>query len=185
MSKQSDSVKRWRKLCKTRIIESMGGRCCVCNYNKCDWSLALHHLDPSQKDFSFGKIRANPKNWESIVLEIRKCVLVCHNCHSEIHAGVTSVPLDAPRFNEKFFNYRDLKNTLEEVLSPCPICGKLKSIALKNCSLICSGKSQYKVNWDLINLVEELKNKSIVKLAKELGCSDAAVHKRLKKLGLK
>jgi len=34
-------------------------------------------------------------------------------------------------------------------------------------------------------LNEELKTKSIVKLAEELGCSDGAIHKRLKKIGLK
>jgi len=34
-------------------------------------------------------------------------------------------------------------------------------------------------------LIKELKTKSVVQLSEELGCSDAAIHKRLKKLGLK
>jgi hypothetical protein len=184
MSKQSEAVKKWRTNCKRRIIVAMGGSCCCCGYNKCDKALALHHLDPSQKDIAFGAIRANPKNWNSIVEELRKCVLVCHNCHSEIHAGIRDVPSNAPKFDETFADYKALENKPEE-LSACPVCGKLKPICFKNCSLECSGRSKYKVDWDNINLTEELKMKSIVQLSEELGCSDAAIHKRLKKLGLK
>jgi hypothetical protein len=70
--------------------------------------LALHHLDPSQKDLSLSAIRANPKNWETIVKELRKCVLVCHNCHSEIHAGVREVVNNAARFDEKYLDYKKI-----------------------------------------------------------------------------
>lgn len=184
MSKQSDKVKRWRKNCKARIITAFGGKCCVCGYDKCQRSLALHHIDPNEKDFSFGQIRANPKNWSNLVEELRKCVLVCHNCHCEIHENLIDVPSNAPRFNENFADYKSLEEKIEE-LTPCLICNKMKPAYLKNCSYECSAKSKYKVDWDSINLQEELKTKSIVKLAEELGCSDGAIHKRLKKLGLK
>jgi len=184
MSKQSEKVKRWRKSCKARIIEAMGGSCCVCGYNKCQASLAMHHLDPKLKDFGFGKVMANPQNWASLIEELRKCVLVCNNCHGEIHDGSASVPLNAPRFNETFSSYKDLEK-VEEVLSPCPVCKKMKRAFLKNCSLDCARRSKYKVDWDNINLIEELKTKSIVKLAEEIGCSDGAIHKRLRKLRLK
>jgi hypothetical protein len=185
MSKQSEAVKKWRHNCKNRVIASMGGKCCICGYNKCFASLALHHLDPSEKDFSFGSIRANPKNWASLVVEIRKCVLVCHNCHNEIHVGMAVVPFDAPRFDESFEDYKSLEEKAEKILTPCPICGKLKPSHLVNCSLECAGRSRYKVDWDKLDLVNELKTKSIVQLAEEIGCSDAAIHKRLRKLGIK
>jgi hypothetical protein len=184
MSKQAEAVKKWRRSCKERIITAMGGKCCVCGYRKCFAALALHHLDPSQKDFSFGKIRANPKSWEVIVAEIRKCVLVCHNCHSEIHVGMAVVPSNAPRFDEAFADYKSLESE-EKILTPCPVCGILKPAHLVNCSLECAGRSRYKVDWDHIDLAEELKIKSVVELAEELGCSDAAIHKRMKKVGLK
>jgi len=185
MSKNSEAVKRWRRNCKNRIIVSLGGKCCVCGYDRCQEALALHHLDPSQKDFSFGAIRANPKNWQALVAEIKKCVLVYHNCHSEIHAGLIEVPVNAPRFNEDFEDYKSLEEKIEELLTPCPICGKLKPEHLKHCSRECSGRSRYKVDWDKVDLEIELKTKSIVELAEQLGCSDGAIHKRLKKLGLK
>jgi hypothetical protein len=51
MSKNSDHVKRWRENTKDRIIESMGGGCCVCGYNITHRSLALHHINPMDKKY--------------------------------------------------------------------------------------------------------------------------------------
>ena len=120
MSKQSEKVKRWRFSCKERIITAMGGKCCICGYNKCQASLALHHLDPTQKDIGLGAIRANPKSWETIVQELRKCVLVCNNCHGEVHFSLAEVPVDAPRFNEAYADYK-LLEAEEKELTPCPV----------------------------------------------------------------
>ena len=184
MSKQSEKVKLWRRRTKERIIFAMGGKCCVCGYNKCQSALALHHLDPSKKDIGLGAIRANPQSWDVIVKELRKCILVCHVCHCEIHEGIIEVPESAPKFDESFVDYKKLEEN-KDILTPCPVCGKMKASYLKNCSLECAGRSRYKLDWDKINLQEELKNKSIVKLAEGLGCSDAAIHKRMKKLRLK
>ena len=182
MSKQSEKVKKWRKTCKTRIIKAMGGKCCICAYDRCSASLALHHLDPSKKDFGFGAIRANCKNWSALVVELRKCVLICNNCHGEVHANMTTIPNNAPKFNEDFADYKTFERELIENLNPCPVCKGPKSIHLINCSPECAHKAKRKINWDAIDLIEELKTKSIVALADELNCSDMAVRKRLKKL---
>lgn len=185
MSKQSDCVKKWRENCKLRIIEAMGGKCVICGYNKCSHALALHHLDPSKKEFPLASIRANPKNWISIIEELRKCVLLCHNCHSELHSGIINIPENCIYFNEEFIDYKKFEQKSIKLLTPCPVCGKLKSEHLKHCSKTCASKSYYKINWDNINLIEELKTKTIVKLAEEIGCSDSAIYNRLKKLNLK
>lgn len=182
MSRNSENVKKWRKTTKARIVESLGGSCCICGYNKCYDALACHHLDPSKKDLALSAIRANPKNWNTIVLELRKCILVCHNCHCEIHSNLITIPDDVPRFDELYSSYKDLLNSSkEEELNNCPICGTLKHFSKKTCSRSCAAKSQFKVNWDQINLTVEILTKSISQLARELGCSDNAIHKRLKK----
>jgi len=180
---KSDAVKRWRKNTKRRMIESMGGECCICGYSKCDSALAFHHLDPNGKDFSFGAVRASPKNWKTITDELRKCILVCHNCHSEIHEGVTEIPKSPPKFDERFVDYK--KALRESEMVECPVCGKLMAPHQKSCSYVCSAKRKFRIDWDSINLETELKTKSYVQIAGELGVSDAAVHKRVKKLGLK
>jgi hypothetical protein len=161
----------------------MGGKCVCCGYNKCTRSLALHHLDPFQKERTLGSIRANAINWGKIVEEVKKCILVCHNCHNEIHEGITEIPKNLPTFNELYSDYKELEK--HGKLDECPVCGKLKPTFKITCSRECSGKRQYKIDWDSVNLEEEIKTKSIVKISNELGCSGGAVHKRLKKLGLK
>lgn len=178
MSKQSDRVKKWRENAKIRMVEAMGGKCQICNYNKCYRSLDFHHLNPEEKDFNFGKVMAEPKAWTKIVNELKKCILLCKNCHMEVHAGMTQIPESFSTFDEKIIEKK-------EAFTPCPVCKKDKPIQNKFCSLSCSGRSKMRVDWDSIDLKEELKTKSIKKLAGELDISDISIHKRMKKLGLK
>ena len=179
MSIGSEYVKAWRRRTKDRIIQSMGGKCCVCGYNKCQSALALHHIDPSQKDFNISIIRKNMRSWSVIVKELRKCILLCHNCHCELHEGIISLPDTYAIFNEDYAEYRDVKPNL------CKMCGCKKTSNTKFCSSECKSRYLSKIDWDTIDLVKELENKSVLKLAGELGCSDNAIHKRLRKLGLK
>lgn len=58
--------------------------CCVCGYKKSAKSLHYHHLDPSIKLAGVSQIA----NMEEKLSEIEKCVLVCANCHGEIHDGL-------------------------------------------------------------------------------------------------
>jgi hypothetical protein len=102
----------WRDRTKARLREAFGGSCCICGYDKCDKALSFHHLDPSEKEFG---ISARIKKWEVLVKEAKKCIMVCQNCHSEIHAGFTEVPEDVRRFNEDFTEYKQpmTKNCIE------------------------------------------------------------------------
>lgn len=188
MKKSSENVKRWRRANKDRIVKAMGSKCCICGYNKCNSALALHHLDPSQKDFGIANIRANIKSWTKIVIELKKCVLVCNNCHSEIHDGISFVPENHATFNPEYEQYKEvrtLKIKKEKLKFTCPICGNVRLKENKTCSIDCHLKNRANKLWDSVNLEEEIKTKSIVAIAKELGCSDVAVHKRLRKLKLK
>lgn len=198
MSKQSEAVKKWRKTSKRRIIESMGGECQNCGYNKCDESLELHHTNPKEKKFGFGAIRANPKSWDKIVRELRKCILLCANCHREFHNGILELPDEYKTFNEEYVNYKgyeinkigdvvikEKKIYKKDMFDKCSICNKDKPITNKYCSLSCAGKNTRKVDWDNVNLKELLdKFKSYVAVGKHLGISDQGVKKRAKKIGL-
>jgi hypothetical protein len=66
------------------------------------------------------------------------------------------------------------------------VCGKeLYRRDQKHCSYACAERGMWKVKWDSVDLQKELQEKSVLQLSKELGVSDNAIHKRLKKLGLK
>jgi hypothetical protein len=67
---------------KKKLVDYKGGKCEKCGYNKSLRALQFHHLDPSQKDFTISGVGTLN---ESVIKELNKCILVCANCHSEIH----------------------------------------------------------------------------------------------------
>lgn len=80
---------RRRKL-KQLLIEYKGGKCILCGYNKSPWAFDLHHLDNSKKEFGLS-VRGLTRSWKKLKEEADKCVLVCSNCHREIHAGIVII----------------------------------------------------------------------------------------------
>jgi protein-arginine kinase activator protein McsA len=69
---------------KIKAVKLAGGKCSRCGYDKYYGALHFHHLDPSIKVENFSKIKMRI-NWEEYRKEIDKCILLCANCHAEIH----------------------------------------------------------------------------------------------------
>jgi hypothetical protein len=179
MSKEA--VQNWRTRTKERMIESMGGKCQCCGYDRCKAALEFHHLNMKEKEFTFSAALKNPSSWDKLVVELRKCVLLCANCHREVHHGDLVLPEGIEGFNEDFEDYK--KNTPKNLLDKCPVCGTLKSKHLKTCSRSCAAKLTGKVRWDEVDLQSLLKEYgNAEQVGKHLGVSGAAVRKRIKKL---
>jgi hypothetical protein len=70
---------------KSKCIEYKGGSCQECGYNKCDSALEFHHLNPKEKDFTISHIKLTNFG-DKVKKELDKCILVCANCHREIHS---------------------------------------------------------------------------------------------------
>lgn len=81
-----EAVRKRRRKVRLRAIEYKGGSCKICGYKKCFDALEFHHQDPFGKDFSISS-KGYTRSWERVKSELDKCVLVCANCHREIHAG--------------------------------------------------------------------------------------------------
>ena len=79
------TIERQRET-KKQAVEYKGGKCQICGYNKYFGSLDFHHLNPSTKDWHLSDFRSYCL--ENIKKEIDKCILVCSNCHGEIHGGL-------------------------------------------------------------------------------------------------
>lgn len=145
---KSEAVISWRKRTKQRILDSMGGKCSECSYDKCSDALELHHLNPTDKTFSFGGIRAYPRSWKTIVEELKKCILVCSNCHREIEAGIRTPILSRSTFNENFEEYQPLSKNSRTIKSYkydkiCLICNE-QFKAYKSNGKFCSEKCRFK-----------------------------------------
>lgn len=67
-------------------IEKLGGKCVNCSYSKYIGGLDIHHLDPNIKDKNFKSMRGWSKS--RIDKEIKNCILLCKNCHCELHGGL-------------------------------------------------------------------------------------------------
>jgi DNA-binding CsgD family transcriptional regulator len=76
------SVVDWRVRTKQKLVDYKGGECCRCGYKKETKALTFHHLEPNKKDFNI-----SGKSWsfERLKKEVDKCILLCANCHIEIH----------------------------------------------------------------------------------------------------
>jgi len=73
-----------RKALREKLVSHLGGKCCICGYSKCLSALEGHHCDPLGKDFSL----SSGTSWERLQKEADKCVLLCSNCHREVHEGL-------------------------------------------------------------------------------------------------
>lgn len=69
---------------KLQAVKILGGKCSICGYDKCIDALEFHHENPDKKEFKLGS--GNTISWKEYKKEALKCILVCSNCHKEIHS---------------------------------------------------------------------------------------------------
>lgn len=63
---------------RKRINEILGNKCAICGSTE---QLVCDHIDPQTKSFNIcDKITAN---WDILLEELKKCQLLCFNCHVE------------------------------------------------------------------------------------------------------
>ncbi len=155
---------------KLFAIEQFGGKCQMCGYDKCPSALQFHHIDSSTKkeDPSYLIMR---KTWKIAFEELQKCLLVCANCHAEIHYIDKNI---------------DLKIYKLPILTKiCEHC-QLNFETVNSDQQYCGNKCRSHGNRKVVNrptkeiLIELLKNNSFVGVGKLFGVSDNAIRKWIK-----
>ncbi len=84
------TIERMHKM-KKLMVDYKGGKCVKCGYNTYMGALEFHHLNPEEKDFNPSRLKKYTFD-DKIKNELDKCILVCANCHREIHSKIV-VPL--------------------------------------------------------------------------------------------
>ena len=77
---------RWIKR-KLEAIAYKGSQCADCQLYLSNSHYAVfefHHLDPTQKDVDWSKLRLGSST--KLYQELEKCILLCANCHRIRHA---------------------------------------------------------------------------------------------------
>lgn len=62
--------------------------CSICGYNKCAGALEWHH---HTDDKLYNPSDTLVRSWGLYIEETNKCVLLCANCHREVHEEIISV----------------------------------------------------------------------------------------------
>lgn len=173
----SKSVSNFRQRRKKTLLKICGEKCALCGYNKVVNALEFHHIYPEKKSYGISS-SGNCHSLQKDITEIQKCILVCANCHREIHAGNYS----AEELSKKqVFNF----NILEKNFKPentkrfCLNCGKSitkysNSGLCSECSHITRRISERPSREELKQLIRE---NSFVKIGEMYSVSDNAIRK--------
>ncbi len=70
---------------KLLVFRNKGGKCAVCGYDQNLAALTFHHTQPVDKEFKLDMRSLSNRTWEAVQVESEKCILVCANCHAELH----------------------------------------------------------------------------------------------------
>ena len=178
------NVKDFRSRLKERAVYVMGGHCVCCGYDRCQTALEFHHLDPTQKDYQISN--SNNSSWAAVRNELPKTVLVCANCHREIHAGlIDSVSLSSS-FDEE--RAKEIDTKVEEVKSHkiyyCKYCGKevwAGNDRCPECAALMRRKAERPSREEL---KDDIRNNSMVSVGKKYGVTDNAIRKWCKAYNL-
>jgi predicted HNH restriction endonuclease len=80
---RAEYSRRRRDKRKDKLIEMFGDKCHDCGgtFHKCAYD--FHHTNPLEKKFEIAP--ALDRNWETILEEVNKCIMLCSNCHRVRH----------------------------------------------------------------------------------------------------
>lgn len=82
MENISGRVSKRRRKIKKQAVELLGGKCNKFGYDKCLRALQFHHINPALKKFGIAE-KGITRAWSEVVEELKKCILLCANCHAE------------------------------------------------------------------------------------------------------
>lgn len=171
---RTEAVQKRREKLKEMAIQYKGGKCCICGYNKYQGALEFHHLNPSEKDFAISS-SGYTRSWEEVKSELGKCILVCSNCHREIHAGLHNICAPVP-----YKNLLETGNSKGSKKKYCEYCGTsfIEKSINKYCSVECFHKANGSKRPDVNTLINDFKElKSFIQVGRKYGVSDNAVRK--------
>jgi len=80
---RNEYQRRRRDKRKDLLIQRFEDEChdCKKKFHKCAYD--FHHIDPNIKSFEIAP--ALDRNWNTILEEIEKCIMLCSNCHRIRH----------------------------------------------------------------------------------------------------
>ncbi len=186
-------IKRWRN--RLACLKLAGAKCETCGLVATLENVAafdFHHRDPKEKSFGMSS-NYNRKSWQDLENEVKKCNLLCKNCHALEHEKA----IDNEDFYRQVFEYDGpldiwvwghspsietiLKVKKRKRLFQCVVCGddfKPNNTNQKSCSVDCAKIARRKVERPTKEKLDMLlKEHSFCAIGRMFGVSDNAVRK--------
>ena len=175
---ESKNVTNFRQRRKALLVRISGGACSLCGYDKCIGALEFHHINPEDKEYQLSS--GNCHSLEQDINELKKCLLVCANCHREIHQE------DSPYTQEELFSKQIfIEEELEKEQNHkyyCIDCGKEVSSNKHQRCLACHKEYiKSKVKPPREELKKLIRDLPFTKIGEMFGVSNNAVVKWCKK----
>lgn len=165
--------------CKQRLLEVFGYKCSICGYDRCIQSLSFHHVNTEDKLFTISSWKV--RNWTKIANEAKKCILICSNCHAEIHSNIIKCPELDKQIIEKIENLKLKKyENLAAKKSKCLYCDNLKTSRTDFCSTECFIKYKSNKIFTKSEFINEFNEQGIKFMMKKYQCSDVTIYKYIK-----
>lgn len=175
-------VHYYRLRLKMALIEAHGGKCKKCGFaEKVPPAYDFHHIDPKEKEFGIGN--SDSKNFDQLLEETKKCLLVCKNCHAKIYWE-----------NMESRRKRYVEIAKDHVFNPllpviCKSCKKefMPTVRkAKFCSVACSHFSQRRGTWpDKSEFSKDAEFLSLRAAGKKYGVSGNTIKEWAKSMGIK
>lgn len=172
----------YRRRRKDNLIKVCGNQCNICGYHKTNSALEFHHINAEEKLYGISS-NGTCHDLEKDLAEIKKCILVCANCHREIHDKLFS---EEELYKYKVYN-EDIANQLRENKGQlqnkkmyfCSNCGK--EITRYSKSGLCEDcyKKQSRIveRPDRDTLKHLIRTVPFTKIGEQYGVSDKAITK--------
>lgn len=175
----TSSITRFYQQRKQRIVKTMGGKCCLCGYNKNIQALEMHHVDPSEKEFAFSDTKKY-RSWEELCEEMKKCVLLCANCHREVHYPNDNEEIKLiSSYNQDIATEigLEIQHEKEKTEYFCVDCNKKISYRATRCQKCSEIHNRIVERPDRETFKKEIRELPFTTLGKKYGVSDNAIRK--------
>lgn len=179
-----------RRAAKRAGVALLGGKCLKCGESR-PYILAFHHLDKTQKDDTPSRFIANSQ-FELYFEEIKKCCLLCSNCHNEFHFFEINENMDIETYLGQTIQEIEQQNEQSDIsrkysVKPiiekkCSVCGRTlapnsKSEKCHDCAVVQTRKVINRPSKEeLFNYLIEIRG-NFTKAGQHFNVTDNAVRK--------